>query len=455
MPDSNSSLMQPAKDGKQTDPSTIDPVTCLVCGCLCDDLVVVRQGGNITEVGNACALGKEWLQRDRSHESGLPAALINGQPAEIADAVRLAAQMLVKAKAPIIVGLSRSTNETVAAALELADRIGAVVEPGDSRLSFPLVLAFQRAGKVSATLGEVKNRADVVLFWGADPVVSHPRHWQRYSVEPQGRFIHDGRAGRTVIVVDQERTATAAQADRFVEIDASRQFEILWVLRALVRGVAVDADRVRESTGIALLRLRELGEHLMAARYGAFFHGPLITRGTMTEAAATLEAAHGLVRDLNRLTRFVILGIGEPGNFSGAEAVMTWQTGFPISVDLSADYPRSLPGVTSARRRLGRGETDLALVVGSMPPEQLDEKSRENLEKIPAVVIAPQDERDTWPAEPVVRCFAATPGLDDTGTVMRGDGVSLPLRQVRESRFFSERQWLEAIVNQMKLMGKV
>ena len=28
-------------------------------------------------------------------------------------------------------------------------------------------------------------------------------------------------------------------------------------------------------------------------------------------------------------------------------------------------------------------------------------------------------------------CFAATPGLDDSGTVMRVDGVSLPLRPVR------------------------
>ena len=43
----------------------------------------------------------------------------------------------------------------------------------------------------------------------------------------------------------------------------------------------------------------------------------------MTEASATLEAAYGLVRDLNRQARFVILGMGEPGNSQGAEAVLT------------------------------------------------------------------------------------------------------------------------------------
>ena len=231
-----------------------------------------------------------------------------------------------------------------------------------------------------------------------------------------------------------------------MEIDASRQFEILWVLRALVRGVGARRERVRRAAGVEFPRLHELGDRLMAARYGAFFHGPLITQGTMTEAAATLEAAYGLVRDLNRQSRFVILGMGEPGNSQGAEAVLTWQTGFPASVDLSAGYPRSLPGVTSASRRLSRGEADLALVVGSVPLEQLMRTARTPREGFPRVVIAPQDDTDSCAARAtIVRCFAATPGLDDSGTVMRVDGVSLPLRPVRDARFPTERQWLEAI----------
>jgi len=449
MPDPDPMGPKTAVDGGQVETTVIEPVTCLVCGCLCDDIRVVKHGESITEARNACALGAEWLLRDRSHEANKPAALIQGRPVEAAEAVELAARLLNKAKAPIILGLGRSTNETVAAALELADRSGAVVEPGDSRSAAARVLAFQRVGRVSATLGEVKNRTDVVVFWGADPLVSHPRHWQRYSVEPRGRFVPDGRAGRTVIVVDQKRTATAEQADLFVEIDASRQFEVLWTLRALVRGVELDPIRVRELTNADLARLQELGGRLMAARYGAFFHGPLITQGTMSEASATLEAAYGLVRDLNRQARFVILGMGEPGNSQGAEAVMTWQTGFPTSVDLSAGYPRSLPGVTTASRRLGCGEADLALIVGSLPLEQLDEDSRAQLEKIPMVVIAPRDDADPWPAAPGVRCFAATPGLDDPGTVMRVDGVSLPLRPVRTSPQMTEREWLEAILKQM------
>jgi len=175
MPDAEHCGPKKAVDRGQVETTVIGPVTCLVCGCLCDDIRVVKHGESITEAGNACALGTDWLLRDRSHEPSKSAALIQGLPVEVADAVELAARLLRKSNALVILGQGRSTTETVAAALELADRIGALVEPGDSDSAAARVLAFQRVGRVSATLGEVKNRADVVVFWGTDPVVSRQR----------------------------------------------------------------------------------------------------------------------------------------------------------------------------------------------------------------------------------------------------------------------------------------
>ena len=142
MPDSDPFEPKRRETAGRVEPTVIDPVTCLVCGCLCDDIAVVKHGETITAAGNACVLGKEWLLRDRSHEAGGPAALIKGQPAEAVEAVELAARLLMQAKAPVILGLGRSTNETVAAALELADRIGAVVEPGSSRRPLRACLPF-------------------------------------------------------------------------------------------------------------------------------------------------------------------------------------------------------------------------------------------------------------------------------------------------------------------------
>ena len=387
MPDSDPLEPKTAVDSGQSEPTVIDPVTCLVCGCLCDDIAVVKQGKGITAAGNACALGREWLLRRPLPERGGPCRPIKGQPGGGRPRPwSSAARLLMEANAPIILGLGRSTNETVAAALELADRIGAVVEPDNSRVSVPRVLAFQRVGRVSATLGEVKNRADVVVFWGADPVVSHPRHWQRYSVEPRGRFIAEGRAGRTVIVVDQERTATAEQADLFVEIDASRQFEALWVLRALVRGLELDSIRVREHAGADLPRLQELAEPLMAARYGAFFHGPWITQGTII---AGFSNPRGRVRPGSRPESSGQVrdpGHGRARQFPGGRSRPDLADGIPHErrhrSRLSPVAARRHDRQPTARLRRGGPGADCGVLC---PVEQLDENSAcHSLAKIPA-----------------------------------------------------------------------
>ena len=340
-----------------------------------------------------------------------------------------------------MLGLTRTSNETVAAALAIADRLGAAVDVGQAAVAIPVLRAVQRIGRVSATLGEVKNRADVVVFWGVDPLVTHPRHWERYSVEPHGRFVPQGRAGRTVIVADGARTATAARADLFVPIAAETQFETLWTLRALVGGVTLDPGRVQQTTGINLETLHALAERLIHARYGAWFYGPGLVQGR--GGSACVEAALALVRDLNARTRFVILPLGGAGNAVGAEAVLTWQTGSPQSVDFSGDFPRALAEDSSAAARLERGEADAALIVADAVEEWLPAAAREQLEKIPRIVVAPRRDRRYPTAH--VALAAATSGIDAAGTVTRVDGIVLPLRPPLVSSVPSDCQWLREL----------
>ncbi len=76
---------------------------------------------------------------------------------EWAEAVEVAARSLMKAHAPIIPGLCRSTNDIVAATLELAVRIGAFMVPGCIRWSLPRTPAFQRVVRVSAGVARPKT----------------------------------------------------------------------------------------------------------------------------------------------------------------------------------------------------------------------------------------------------------------------------------------------------------
>jgi hypothetical protein len=88
------------------------------------------------------------------------------------------------------------------------------------------------------------DRADLVIIWGSNPVEGHPRHFERYSVLPHGQFIPRGRTGRFVIVADVRRTASTEAADLCLPIEPDRDFEALWTLRGLVRGLPVEPTAV-------------------------------------------------------------------------------------------------------------------------------------------------------------------------------------------------------------------
>src|SRR6184192_1783348 len=76
------------------------------------------------------------------------------------------------------------------------------------------------------------------------------------------------------------------------------------------------------------------------------------------------EALIALAQALNGPTRCALSTLRGGGNRSGADAVLTWQTGFPFAVDFARGYPSYEPQAGAATL-LGRGEVDVALVVGA------------------------------------------------------------------------------------------
>lgn len=418
---------------------TVTDVTCLACGCLCDDLAVTVGRDEVIAVSSACEVGRTWFLSEGRRSQG-PAAAVEGLAVESRLAVDRAVEVLRVARAPVVFGLTATVTETVREALGLADLVGARVVLDRGPHDLGRVAAFQNQGRVSATLGEVKNRADVVVFWGADPVRTHPRHWERYSVEPKGRFVPQGRAGRSVVVVDAGKTATAEKADLVFAVAPDRQFETLVTLRLLVRGIA-PPDR---PAGEDLARLARVLRH---ARYGAlFFQTDAESSG---RSGPLWEAAASLVRDLNEFTRFVMLGMGGPGNLHGAEAALTWQAGYTQGVDYRLGYPSPLDDRDTLDGLLRRGETDAVLAVTDAWPARLSDDARAHLATIPLVVIGPRATADSE-RPPTVGLATATPGFDAGGTVVRSDGVVLPSRPVLDPRLPSDGDLIRRLVERLR-----
>jgi formylmethanofuran dehydrogenase subunit B len=394
-------------------------VTCLGCGCLCDDLTARADRGRVVAITPDCPLGLSWF-RSQSGRRRPYAARIDGRETTLDEALAAAAARLARARAPLVLGLSGTTIEAQREAVAIADRLGATIDLAHAADAAPAVAAYQAVGAVGATLGEVKNRADVVVYWGVDPVATHPRHASRYAVDPVGRFVPEGRAGRFVVLVLDATMPPYLAADEVVRVPQAQQPAALRVLGALVRGITLDAAEVQAACGVPLELLSRLADRMRRARYGALFHGAKLGR---VGGAAAVEAALRLVRDLNGVTRFVALPMGGPGNPAGAEAVLTWQAGFPHAVDFASGVPRYRPGEASAESRLRRGACDAVLLVGVGAADDLSAEAAAAMDGLPLVEVAPGASRG-------VAIDAAPPAVSAGGTVMRCDGVTLPLRAV-------------------------
>ncbi|MGR9099648.1 MAG: formylmethanofuran dehydrogenase subunit B [Gammaproteobacteria bacterium] len=420
--------------------TTVKNAVCTFCGCVCDDieLTVADDEKSVTRAANACQLGRAWFIEHKVDD--YPAALIDGREASVEEAVEEAARILVEAKFPSIYGLSDTTCEAQKQAVAIADYMNGNIDSTSSVCHGPSGMAFQGVGESTASLGEIKNRADFVLYWGCNPAEAHPRHFERYSVKPKGLHLPNGREDRTVVVVDVRATQTSAVADIFLQTKPGSDFEMLWALRALVKGGKID-DTIEERTGVSLEKMQDLVERMKKCQFGVLFFGMglTMTRGRHFNTGALLA----LATDLNQFTHFVANPVRGHGNVTGADNVISWQTGYPFAVNFNRGYPRFNPGEFTATDILARRETDALMVIASDPASNFSQKSIDYLKTIPVISLDPKPTHTSKLAK--VAFTTATYGINVAGTAYRMDNVALTLRPAFKSPFKSDEEILRSI----------
>jgi len=407
------------------------------------DLTVDMDAKRITKAKNACTLGRAWFAEHTIEDR--PFALIDGKAATTEEAVEAAAQILVAARLPIIYGLSDTTCEAQRQAVAICDLMHGNIDTTTSVCHGPSGIAFQGVGESTATLGEIKNRADLVIYWGGNPAESHPRHFTRYAVTPKGRYVPNGRKDRYVVLVDVRRTPSAPVADLFIQIKPGHDFELLWALRAFVKGRKVDPN-LAERTGVSLATMEDLVKRMKSCRYGVLFFGMglTMTRGRHFNSGAVLA----LATDLNEFTHFVAKPVRGHGNVTGADNVVSWQTGYPFGVNFSRGYPRFNPGEYTTVDLLARGEADAAMIIASDPASNFPRPAIEHMKRIPVIALDTKPTDTTQLAK--VAFTTSTYGINTSGTVYRMDDVPITLRPAFESPYPSDEEVLIAIKNRVR-----
>lgn len=418
----------------------IENVVCPFCGSLCDNIEVIVEDGEIVKLTKACAIAESLFI---NHRKNLAKPMVRGREVSLEVSIEETVSILAQARYPLIYGLSSTTCEAQRKAIELAELVGGSIDSTSSVCHGPTTLALQAVGEVTCTLGEIKNRADLVVFWGCNPAEAHITHMARYSVSATGQFIPNGRRDRTIVVVDVRRTPTARAADIFLQVKPNKDYECLSALRAILKGEKLDADEVG---GLPIRDLVELSERMKKCRFGILFFGMglTMTRGKHLNTSAALS----LVRDLNRFTKFTAMPMRGHFNVAGSDAVLTWQTGYPFAVNFSRGYPQYGPGEFSAVDLLARREVDAALILASDPTAHLPYQAARYLEEIPTIVIDPKRNMTTEVARVVIP--TATAGISAEGTAYRMDNIPIRLQKVMDSPYPPDEEVLGKIIEGVK-----
>lgn len=401
-----------------------DDVPCTFCGCLCDDIRIVVEDNIIVKCDNGCAISKTRFLGHKDNRIQFPQIRSNKTlvQASLEDAINRAAEIIISARRLLVYGLSSTENDAHREAYMIAEDVGGIADNTSSVCHGPSIIGSQESGEPTGSLAEVKHRADLVIYWGANPMFAHPRHIRRY-VRAQGEYVDDPKKDRKIWIVDIRKSASAGAADRFIKIEPGKDLEVLSTIRALVRGHAVD---VKQVGGLTIEELEEIATTFKQAKYGVLFFGLGLTQSKGRHR--NVDAAIRLVQDLNSFTKWQMMPMRGHYNVTGANKTSTWQTGYPFSVDYSRGYPRYQPGEYSAVDLLFRRDVDAVLNIAADPAAHLPKDTVAFLSTIPVINLDPKMNMTSLIAE--VNIPAAIAGIECDGAAVRMDGLPLYLKKV-------------------------
>ncbi|MEM9186177.1 MAG: hypothetical protein AAGB00_06730 [Planctomycetota bacterium] len=306
---------------------------------------------------------------------------INEGSAEISKridrAVRSAAGVLRSARRPLVCGLGAVSTEAQRQAVAIADHLGGVADWTSGPADAASTIAFQTVGASTASYGEAAERGDLLVYW-------------RCPALPLPGFDRIGKGvKRAVVEVGGARLPLADACD----------YEAIAVLRALIAGVDCDAEHTADATGVPLDAWRRLAEQLTRAAYAVIVQGTSLS----ADGHASVASLTRLAQELQAASRVAIVSPLATGNDTGAESVLTWQTGFPLAVDFGRGYPRYLPGEAATAVVLKRNECDAVL--------RLADRGMTVSQVVGGDQVA----------------VAYAPLAEGGGTYYRSDGLALPL----------------------------
>jgi formylmethanofuran dehydrogenase subunit B len=402
--------------------------TCTGCSLLCEDIEAELSGGKLSKVKNLCRKGHGHFQSAFS-ERTVP--MIDGKKVDLDQAIARAAEILRSAKSPLLFGWSNCTLEAQNVGISLAEKLDATIDDTSSFCQGILMERILSGSIPTCTLDDVRNYADVSIFWGADPSSSHPRHLSRFSYYPRGdKRQKSYEEERTCMVVDVRMSATATLCkDYLFRVPPGGDAEFMEAILSVLEG---KIPRLGDKK-----KMIELGGLLKKTEWGAIFPG----LGMVYSLQDNMEVFERLIARLNEITTFKVVPMVGHFNMRGFNELLREKTGYINRVSFEGGAASHGPenSVVAAAKTC-----DAALVIGSDPLSSLPFGTARALARLPLIAIDPRRSLTTDAAGVVIP--AAISGLEAGGTAVRMDGVKIKFEPIIKADLPTDEQILSRIM---------
>ncbi len=401
---------------------------CTACSCLCDDIGLRLEDDIIRRVENACRKGSSFLYATQ-FEKRRNRCLVEGQEVDADEAIERAAAELSKARRPMVFGLDNSSLEAQSIAIELARRLGCVLDDTSSFCQGTLVDHVLTGALPTCTLDDLKL-CDLILYWGSNPHHSHPRHLSKFTIYAHPEYMEIGAVRRvTLAAIEVRESETAVVCHRVYRIQPKSDRELI---AAIDKGIAGSPTTPEAQKIVDLLR---------KSRFVVVFAGLGLTYSLDNDYGPFIE----MCQHLRKWGKLAVIPMVGHYNMRGFNQSLRKATGHVNKVSFvnGVSHGDQFSFLEQVRNR----SFDCLLVVGSDPFSSLPKSVAAEMSGIPRIVIDPYHSATGKDATVVIG--PAVTGVETGGTAVRMDGTEIKLLPLLKTARFGDDEILKRMMEKV------
>ena len=404
--------------------NTFDNVACPFCGLACDDLRIAQDEHQLKVLGDLPTFCQSGFANSAQQELDTKPQ-VDGHPATLEEAIQAACKLIETSQRPLLAGLLLDI-QGAQEATRLAVDCGGIVDHANSDAVLRNVSVLQKTGFISATLSEVRARADFIIIIGDRILDNFPRLNER--ILSGGRPFLNGRKPEFAFIGPWDEKIPGNIKDNVFEVlntPKDRIHQTVHILNAIANDYPPQ-DKNSQA-------LQRIYQKITQSSYSCILWDS--NDLDYPHAELTIELLSLLLRKLNQNLRCV--GVPMGGNGITFNNVCLWQTAHPVRTAYDRDQPIYSPKHHATAQVLADQSADLLIwsaALRALPPPDC---------QLPTIAITRPDTVINHPVQ--VYIPVGIPGIDYSGHIFRSDNVTiLPLTQLRKTNLTSAAQVLSA-----------